>query len=82
MKQEIAAFAGNFCGVCPLIGRLKVLLRGVYRRDVVLGRLLPVFSMARNDTHGIADSTLTRTQTSTTYWIRIKEENPPWQTKI
>ncbi len=23
MMQEIAAFAGNFCGVCPVIGRLK-----------------------------------------------------------
>ena len=74
--------AGNFCGVSPLIGRLRELLRGVYRRGVVVGRLLPVFSMTRNDTHGIADRTLTRTQPSTTYWIRIKEEHPQWQTKI
>ena len=37
MKQEIAVFdAGNFCGVCPLIGRLEATFRGVYRRDVVL----------------------------------------------
>ena len=32
MMQEIAAKAGNFCGVCPVIGRLNCLvLRCVYR---------------------------------------------------
>ena len=63
MKQEIAARAGNFCGVCPLIGRLSELLRGVYRREGgCRPALLPVFSMARSDTHGIADSELDRTQ--------------------
>ncbi len=39
MKQEIAVKTGNFCGVCPLIGRLEALLRGVYRRGGSLGRL-------------------------------------------
>jgi hypothetical protein len=32
MMQEIAAKAGNFCGVCPVIGRLNCFcLRCVYR---------------------------------------------------
>ena len=32
MMQEIAAFAGNFCGVCPVIGRLNDLVCAcVYR---------------------------------------------------
>jgi len=32
MMQEIAPKGGNFCGVCPVIGRLNCsVLRGVYR---------------------------------------------------
>jgi hypothetical protein len=42
MKQEIAAEAGNFCGVCPLIGRLKELISrrispGIRLRPAIAG---------------------------------------------
>jgi hypothetical protein len=42
MKQEIAAQAGNFCGVCPLIGRLKELISrrispGIRLRPAIAG---------------------------------------------
>ncbi|MFR8333426.1 MAG: hypothetical protein ACLU9S_14595 [Oscillospiraceae bacterium] len=58
MMQEIAAFAGNFCGVCPVIGRLNdPVCACVYRcaygnRPARVGH----FSWRGNDTHGGADS--------------------------
>ena len=39
MMQEIAPKGGNFCGVCPVIGRLNCFcFAGVYRRGT--GRIL------------------------------------------
>ena len=32
MMQEIAAFAGNFCGVCPVIGRLRITVQRISLR--------------------------------------------------
>ena len=58
MMQEIARKRGNFCGVCPVIGRLNssVSQRISLGQDKVgLGR---PFFMAQNDTHGNADSTV------------------------
>ena len=43
MMQEIALKNGNFCGVCPVIGRLRQSVRGVYRRGMMLGRQTSVF---------------------------------------
>ena len=61
MMQEIAARAGNFCGVCPVIGRLNcpwdalAYIAAPGRERVGLGR---PFFMARSDTHGGADKTV------------------------
>ena len=53
MMQEIAAFAGNFCGVCPVIGRLRHFVCVAYiaaheARPANVG----LFSWLRSDTHG------------------------------
>jgi hypothetical protein len=37
------ATGGNFRGVCPVIGRLRALLRGVYRRSQKFGRQASAF---------------------------------------
>ena len=56
MMQEIASKDGNFCGVCPVIGRLncfcKRLRISLRREKVGLGR---PFFMGLSDTHGGAD---------------------------
>jgi len=81
MMQEIASKDGNFCGVCPVIGRLNCFLAPAYIAGqgewVGLGR---PFFMARNDTHGGADKQFDRTQAQKTEYV-FKEENTPWQTK-
>ncbi len=47
MKQEIAAIAGNFCGVCPVIGRLNCPVRAsVYRWGLAKVGLRRPFFMA------------------------------------
>ena len=54
MMQEIARKRGNFCGVCPVIGRLNCsgALR-VYRCALERGSALRrPFFMGQNDTHG------------------------------
>ena len=39
MMQEIASKDGNFCGVCPVIGRLSCFVSaGVYRQARRMGR--------------------------------------------
>ena len=57
MMQEIARKRGNFCGVCPVIGRLNCLSALAYIAArwgrVGLGR---PFFMAQSDTHGGADA--------------------------
>jgi len=56
MMQEIASKDGNFCGVCPVIGRLNCFcLRGVYRCGRGKVGLRRPFFLPRNDTHGGAD---------------------------
>lgn len=65
MMREIAAQAGNFRGVCPLIGRLRGLCTGVYRRRMDKTGLFqaPVFFMLRNDTHDTVDKKSLTSQT-------------------
>ena len=56
-------FAGNFRGVCPIIGRLRMSYRGVDRLAMDKYRpFVPVFSMSGNDTHGYAVRTSRRTE--------------------
>ena len=44
---------GNFCGVCPVIGRLRQTVCGVYRRCMALRPAnVGLFSCERSDTHG------------------------------
>ena len=63
MMREIAARAGNFRGVCPIIGRLRMSYRGVDRLAMDKYRpFVPVFSMSGNDTHGYAVRTSRRTE--------------------
>ncbi len=52
MMQEIAAKAGNFCGVCPRIGRLR--LCAAYIVAAWKAGAKPVSFMPGNDTHGLA----------------------------
>jgi len=52
MNREIALQGGNFRGVCPIIGRLRVLGTGVDRHAREYTGHKPVFFMSRNDTHG------------------------------
>lgn len=48
MKQEIAAKAGNFCGVCPVIGRLNCPVRAsVYRWGLAKVGLRRPFFLAK-----------------------------------
>ena len=56
MSREIAAKAGNFRGVCPIIGRLRDFLCVSVDRCARGHRphSVPVFFMSRNDTHGTA----------------------------
>ena len=66
MKQEIALKNGNFCGVCPVIGRLREPIRCVYRRgEESADKSCRSFFMARSDTHGKAVGDLDRTQRNT-----------------
>ena len=60
MMQEIAPKGGNFCGVCPVIGRLNCFcFAGVYRRGRrMVGACRPIF-MARSDTHGSVNTSST-----------------------
>ena len=57
------ASGGNFCRVCPVIGRLRVSLRGVYRRERNRPANVGLFSC-----HGVirtvkrTEKTLDRTQ--------------------
>ena len=56
MMQEIASKDGNFCGVCPVIGRLNCFcFRCVYRWDRGRSALRRPFFLARNDTHDGVD---------------------------
>jgi len=82
MKQEIAEKSGNFCGVCPIIGRLSELHRGVYRRGVVRAGFCRSFPWSRSDTHGIAGRKLTVPRNPRTLDTIFKEEHPTWQSKI
>ena len=53
MMQEIASQDGNFCGVCPVIGRLNCPVYAcVYRRGRKRSALRRPFFMAWSDTHG------------------------------
>ena len=53
MMQEIASKDGNFCGVCPVIGRLNCpVYASVYRRGRKRSALRRPFFMAWSDTHG------------------------------
>jgi hypothetical protein len=65
MMQEIASKDGNFCGVCPVIGRLNCFcFAQAYIAAAEKGSALRrPFFMAQNDTHGGADKQFDRTQT-------------------
>ena len=58
MNREIAdRSSGNFRGVCPRIGRLRMDQNAGVDRRAMIGTgqsFLPVFFMSRNDTHGTA----------------------------
>ena len=57
MMQEIALKNGNFCGVCPVIGRLNCFCkRCVYRCGRGKVGLRRPFFMAQSDTHDGVDS--------------------------
>ena len=81
MMQEIASKDGNFCGVCPVIGRLNCPVYAcVYRRGRKRSALRRPFFMAWSDTHGGVNEQFDRTQPNKTEY-EIKEETKPWQTK-
>ena len=57
MMQEIARKRGNFCGVCPVIGRLNCSGRAarISLRHEQGSALRRPFFMGQSDTHGGAD---------------------------
>ena len=75
---------GNFCGVCPVIGRLNcVRLRQrislCYEEGSALRR---PFFMARSDTHGGVNKTVRPyPDIMQTEYVTFKEENTKWQTR-
>ena len=82
MMQEIAVKTGNFCGVCPVIGRLNCPVYAAYIAAAGKGSAScrPYF-LAQSDTHDSVDKKVHRTQTPSKLSTKIKEENKPWQTK-
>ena len=76
MMQEIALKNGNFCGVCPVIGRLNCFclrLRISLRQEKGSALRRPFF-LARNDTHGGVNERFDRTQTTKqTEYVKFKE---------
>ena len=56
MMQEIAAQAGNFRGVCPVIGRLNCPALRISLRHRKRSALRRPFFLAQNDTHDGVDN--------------------------
>ena len=81
MMQEIASKDGNFCGVCPVIGRLNCPVYAcVYRRGRKRSALRRPFFLAWSDTHGGVNKSVRPYPANTTEY-EIKEETKQWQTK-
>ena len=60
MMQEIALKNGNFCGVCPVIGRLNYPVYAAYIAATGKGSALRrPFFMAQSDTHDGVDKKFT-----------------------
>jgi len=84
MMQEIALKNGNFCGVCPVIGRLNCPVCAAYIVATGKGSALRrPFFLAQSDTHGgVNKKQFDRTQPNQVKLsTKFKEENKPWQTK-
>jgi len=75
------ATGGNFRGVCPVIGRLRICCAAYIAAVMESAGKRRSFFMARNDTHGLAykDSRPYPEQRKTEY--DFKEETTTWQTR-
>ncbi len=83
MMQEIASKNGNFCGVCPVIGRLNCFCS---RWRISLGQkkgsaLRRPFFLARNDTHGGVNREVRPYPDIKQTEYEILGGNKPWQTR-
>ena len=84
MMREIALKDGNFRGVCPVIGRLNCFCRAL---AYIAGReegaaAVGHFSWLGMIRTAARTTQFDRTQTSKqTEYVKIKEENKPWQTR-